>query len=337
MSDFTTLEAFREELFSHNPGQMEERSGQGQELLQGFDINFSDLTSGLNDMPACMHGALQIYFFLYLWGLKSIDDQFIHAVSQDSAADPQAYEKIKNHFLGVIHALPVDMIAVFVQYYNEKIQSLEKKNIKSQEGQTLKEEDFSLSVIQLITNVKAMMEGSLQPNIEKRFEKEKDFLLKGLSKALNMAESDETLQDIVKKMNTIYRGWTEDKERRYDEQGRCLMTFLTASVTSDAHVIEPISDDIFMEIVNRPHGFMPQYDDRSQTGRLPLQMIVEIQKIMHDVPILTEEQKNRLLMQQPLCAKTLKIYIDILDQANRLVFAIQQLSTITPDMLKRKK
>ena len=365
MPDLSTADFLRK-LFDLAPGIRDSIIDDGMALLQEFNFSAEQLTSGVSDSQKGMHAALQSYFFLYLWELKLIDDKFIQAVSQASATDPQAYEKIKIQFLDIIKEIPIAMIDPIVKIYNDKLNSTEKNKTRKKkaplptigltEGSAPAEstmpvvpsaeisvadldvDGFSQGLIQLVENVKLMISSDLHPKIEGSFNCEKTKLLNSLSKALEITPEHAALVLIVERINDVYREWAENKEQRFDAQGRSLMSFLT---TGAAPIDSPPESEPV--VLSMTKSFTPQYNQK-KANLLPLQIITEIQRVIRETGLamqsdkgLTMDQQIILTLRSDLFDEALKAYIRVLEHANRLVFGVQQLGSVNVTLKPKKK
>jgi hypothetical protein len=310
--------------------------------MSEFDFSAEILTAGISEQEKELHGALQSYFFLYLWQLRIIDQSFIEEASSENGSDPQSYEAIKTNFLKIIQEIPVAMIEPVINIYHDKMQTTFSKRKKAQSAASdqkvilLTQETFKESFVNglsiMINNLKVIINSDLYPQIESSFDSEKDKLQKALAKIFDLPLESDILVTIASKVNDLYRNWAENKEQYYDEMGRARMAFLTSKIesstpqSSDSVEAVNIMDLIFKK------NMLAQYLE-AQNNMLPLSIIADLQKIFQDVS--TESYIKHFAAHQQIFAFILKSYINILEHANRFVFGAQKLSeTDTTYLLK---
>lgn len=286
----------------------------GYNLLKEFGISPDRLTQGINaeelKMPDFFAGVMQRYFFSYMAALHLADHYFIEEVSRPEAD----YEKSKTQFLEMIQDLPEVLLKSFFERHEHAIGEIP-CDLTSEQLFELGKTAFN----QVIThNGHDLYTNDILEFVDTAFEKTKKDIAADVQKSLSLDEQNPAHLQAMTSLSENLQNFIENEEALSQEHVKAICDFLSGPYTV---VKIPEQDRVKLEA--QASLFYPVYQKEAKRT-IPLIYRVMVEETF--LPI-----KNQIC-QQNFChyinkpaADHLKHFHSHLDNANRLVFALDQL------------
>jgi hypothetical protein len=281
----------------------------GNEILKEFGIENKELSENLS---VEVQGFCQNYFFIYLELLHLADSKFIEIVSSPDATK-ESYEENKKFFLEAIQKIPESLLKYLIE-----------KNNKKWIPQKFSDDDIKKVLDQLVKNLNKIS-SNLSDHIRTVFGAAEDRIANRVLEYLALNPENKNDQLLIYNVAQVIHNWVEEKGAIIDERVKLLGTQLTSESKSPSSSIkiQPLESKDLSDLIVRHYLFLPAFISRAQT--IPsILLIASLQELLKD----RNNFELNLKFNQycyDVAPHELDKFAKIIDRANRMVFAIQQL------------
>jgi hypothetical protein len=291
-------------------GHTEPYEQEGAEIFAAFNIDMSLLSKNLTGNDA---GFCQTYFITYLQLLHMTDQNFLRAASQPNV-DAKA---LKHDFLKLIEEIP----AALLQYLFEK---KENRQFYSQKDKT--PDQAYLSILPTLLANLSLINLQLPDEIKKVFDAEEDKIKSAF--LANLSAVDTESEKFSGEMARSIHRWIEEKDSRFDEYIRHFASRLNENKSAEQTTVVPLDEAELGTIVfaKKSMSFIPAFLTKAR--EMPsLLLLIELLDKAKELNQKNLEQKIvEFFYKNPFgLQESIKKFTQIIEDANILIFSIQQL------------
>ena len=285
----------------------------GYSLLQEFAISPSRPTQGIesNDkkFPGFFPGVMQRYFFSYMAALHLADHFFIEEVSQPNTD----YEASKKKFLAMIQQLPEVLLKKFLKRNDHALKNIP-CDLSKEQLFDLGEQAFDI----ITKNGHDIYNNEILQQVDDAFQKTKNSIAQDVRDYFKLDKNNPQHAQVVCSVSEQLQSFIENEEALSQDHVKAICDFLSGTYT-----VVNIAEEDMVALEVKSGLFCPDY---KHGGEVTVPIIFRSMLEEAFLPIQKDVEKTVFCDYiNTLATEHLKQFRSHLDNANRLVFALDQL------------